>query len=477
MKRRIIVILSLILCFMLSCDEETLDKVFVQGGMDASSPKVVVAVDPDRVEAFENGEVTSIKKESEVKSFETIKETPPVEVYSLIKEEVVLTLKEAVDSAKAEAEDDLKAYVDSLFSNEKTEIMEGVEKAKEDTILELKSIESSILSVVEENKNEILSNNEILESSFDEKSSVLEKEIESTNILLDSTIKEMEEKIEDLYAYIDSEVPALIDEAKAEIMDEVNANIALLSSNTSSVSYDEDIKEYVDSKCAEIEEEITSYIDQIEEDISSSILREVEYKLNDILNEKQSNNIYTVDPTSVKEEIVDVKVEKVVEEPTQSINGLLFKKTESGYEVVGYDVTLSSLIIPSSVHGVPVTSIADKAFKESKISGDVVLPKTIERIGDEAFMNAYSLDGKICLPSSLNTIGDRAFFGCSSLEGDLIIPDSVESIGSQAFAFCVKLGKGVYGGKGLKNIGHDVFLSSGIKNSHLPPAVSKILGL
>ena len=177
MKRRIIVILSLILCFMLSCDEETLDKVFVQGGMDASSPKVVVAVDPDRVEAFENGEVTSIKKESEVKSFETIKETPPVEVYSLIKEEVVLTLKEAVDSAKAEAEDDLKAYVDSLFSNEKTEIMEDVEKAKEDTILELKSIESSILSVVEENKNEILSNNEILESSFDEKSSVLEKEI------------------------------------------------------------------------------------------------------------------------------------------------------------------------------------------------------------------------------------------------------------------------------------------------------------
>ena len=462
---------------MLSCDEETLDKVFVQGGMDASYPKVVVAVDPDRVEAFEKGEVTSIKKESEVKSFETIKETPPVEVYSLTKEEVVLTLKEAVDSAKAEAEDDLKAYVDSLFSNEKTEIMEDVEKAKEDTILELKSIESSILSVVEENKNEILSNNEILESSFDEKSSVLEKEIESTNILLDSTIREMEEKIEDLYAYIDSEVPALIDEAKAEIMDEVNANIALLSSNTSSASYDEDIKEYVDSKCAEIEEEITSYIDQIEEEISSSILREVEYNLNDILNEKQSNNIYTVDPTSVKEEIVDVKVEKVVEEPTQSINGLLFKKTESGYEVVGYDVTLSSLIIPSSVHGVPVTSIADKAFKESKISGDVVLPKTIERIGDEAFMNAFSLDGKIYLPSSLKTIGDRAFFGCSNLEGDLIIPDSVESIGSQSFAFCVNLGKGVYGGKGLKNIGHDVFLSSGIKKSYLPPAVSKKLGL
>ena len=184
MKRRIIVILSLILCFMLSCDEETLDKVFVQGGMDASSPKVVVAVDPDRVEAFENGEVTSIKKESEVKSFETINETSPVEVYSLTKEEVVSTLKETVDSAKAEAEDDLKVYVDSLFSNEKTEIMEGVEKAKEDTILELKSIESSILSVVEENKNEILSNNEILESSL----ALAEFEIASNSSLYESLI-------------------------------------------------------------------------------------------------------------------------------------------------------------------------------------------------------------------------------------------------------------------------------------------------
>ena len=467
---------------MLSCDEETLDKVFVQGGMDASSPKVVVAVDPDRVEAFEKGEVTSIKKESEVKSFEEIKETPPVEVAttivvdSLTKEEVVSTLKEAVNDAKAEAEDDLKAYVDSLFSNEKTAILKGVEKVKEDTISELKSIESSILSVVGETKSEILSNNEILESSFDEKSSVLEKEIESTNTLLDATLSEMEEKIEALYTYIDSEVPALIDKAKAEIMNEVNANIALLSSNTSSASYDEDIKEYVDSKFALFEEEITSYIKQVADDISSSVLREVEYKLNDILNEKQSNSIYLLNPTPVKEEIVDIEVE-VVEEPTESINGLLFKKTESGYEVVGYDDTLSSLIIPSSVDGVPVTSIGDKAFKDLEISGDIVIPKTIERIGEEAFMNAYSLDGKIYLPSSLNTIGDRAFFGCSSLEGDLIIPDSVESIGSQAFAFCVKLGKGVYGGKGLKNIGHDVFLSSGIKNSHLPPAVSKILGL
>ena len=91
MKRRIIVILSLILCFMLSCDEKTLDKVFIQGGMDASSPKVVVAVDPDRVEAFEKGEVTYINKASEAKSPEEVeeKDTP------LLKEAVSITQEES----------------------------------------------------------------------------------------------------------------------------------------------------------------------------------------------------------------------------------------------------------------------------------------------------------------------------------------------------------------------------------------------
>ena len=156
---------------------------------------------------------------------------------------------------------------------------------------------------------------------------------------------------------------------------------------------------------------------------------------------------------------------------------MLFKKTESGYEVVGYEEGITSLIIPSAIDGVPVTSIADKAFRDSEISGDVVLPKTIESIGDEAFMNSVYLDGKIYLPSSLKTIGERAFYSCNEIEGDLIIPDSVESIGDEAFAYCLKLGKGVYGGKGLITIGKDVFMFSGIKKSYLPPAVSKKLGL
>ena len=128
MKRRIIVILSLILCFMLSCDEKTLDKVFIQGGMDASSPKVVVAVDPDRVEAFEKGEVTYINKASEAKSPEEVEEKK-----TLLEEAVSITQEESGNTQR-ETEAELKAYVDFLFSSEKIEITKGVEKAKEDTI-------------------------------------------------------------------------------------------------------------------------------------------------------------------------------------------------------------------------------------------------------------------------------------------------------------------------------------------------------
>ncbi len=99
----------------------------------------------------------------------------------------------------------------------------------------------------------------------------------------------------------------------------------------------------------------------------------------------------------------------------------------------------------------------------------------VASIGLYAFQNCINIQS-IGFPGCLTSIGDYAFHSCSSITS-VDLPDSVESIGSQAFAFCVKLGKGVYGGKGLKNIGHDVFLSSGIKKSYLPPAVSKKLGL
>ena len=476
MKRRIIVILSLILCFMLSCDEKTLDKVFIQGGMDASSPKVVVAVDPDRVEAFERGDVTSIKKEAEATSLKTYEEKE-TSVSDEASNNVVDTLME-IENLPSYSVSDIKAYIDTLFSNEKAEVLGSVEKVKEEVLLSLGEVESTLYERIDELESELISSNETSTSSLEEEKS----EIESIKDLFDSTVDGTEKEIAALYSYIDSELSSLIEKAKNEIVEKVEEKNQALSVDTSSAaSYEEnDMKAYVDSIIGEEKESIVSYINSLVEEKSSKLISKLESKLRSILNEGTNDNgknvnVYLTLPNYIEEETIEVEVEEVVEEPTL-VNGLLFKKTESGYEVVGYEEGITSLVIPSAIDGVPVTSIADKAFRDSEISGDVVLPKTIESIGDEAFMNSVYLDGKIYLPSSLKTIGTRAFYNCNKIEGDLIIPDSVESIGDEAFALCLKLGKSVYGGKGLMTVGQDVFLTSGIRKSHLPPAISKKLG-
>lgn len=475
MKRRIIVILSLILCFMLSCDEKTLDKVFIQGGMDASSPKVVVAVDPDRVEAFERGDITSIKKEAEATSSKTYEEKE-TSVSDEASNNVVDTLME-IENLPSYSGSDIKSYIDTLFSNEKAEVLGSVEKVKEEVLLSLGEEESTLYERIDELESELISSKETLTSSLEEEKS----EIESIKDLFDSTVDGAEKEIAALYSYIDSELSSLFEKAKNEIAEKVEEKNQALSVDTSSAdSYEEnDMKAYVDSIIGEEKESIVSYINSLVEEKSSKPISELESNLRSILNEgtndnEKNVNLYLMVPNYIEEEIIEVKVE-VVEEPTL-VNGLLFKKTESGYEVIGYEEGITSLVIPSAIKGVPVTSIADKAFRDSEISGDVVLPKTIESIGDEAFMNSVYLDGKIYLPSSLKTIGERAFYSCKEIEGDLIIPDSVKSIGDEAFAYCLKLGKGVYGGKGLITIGKDVFMFSGIKKSYLPPNISKIMG-
>ena len=105
---------------MLSCDEETLDKIFIQGGLDAQSPRIIVAVDPDRVDAYERGEIVSLKEKSSVLNEEDIEE--PIAVYSsgLSEKDV----EEIVDKAVS----DIKKHIDSLLSSDKKEILEEVLK-------------------------------------------------------------------------------------------------------------------------------------------------------------------------------------------------------------------------------------------------------------------------------------------------------------------------------------------------------------
>ncbi len=107
---------------------------------------------------------------------------------------------------------------------------------------------------------------------------------------------------------------------------------------------------------------------------------------------------------------------------------LTFKKYEGGWEVRSEGVLTGDVVIPATYKGKIVKRIAKRGFS-NRIITNVVLPITIESIGDEAFSHCGTLEN-IELPARLKTIGSEAFRQCSFT--DVVIPSSVEKIGRGA---------------------------------------------
>ena len=86
-----------------------------------------------------------------------------------------------------------------------------------------------------------------------------------------------------------------------------------------------------------------------------------------------------------------------------------------------------------------VTEIAYCAFKNTTLSGPLILPDDVKSIGDEAF-NATNI-ASIQFSNALEDIGAGAFINCKAATGDLIFPESVKSIGVTAFCQCGFIGR------------------------------------
>ena len=103
-----------------------------------------------------------------------------------------------------------------------------------------------------------------------------------------------------------------------------------------------------------------------------------------------------------------------------------------------YIGTTQDVVIPESILGLPVTSIADGrhiyngqgtgVFSSQGLT-NVIIPNSITYIGDYAF--AYNELSNITIPNSVTSIGSDAFFG--NLLTSIIIPDSVTTMGADAF--------------------------------------------
>lgn len=147
-------------------------------------------------------------------------------------------------------------------------------------------------------------------------------------------------------------------------------------------------------------------------------------------------------------------------EETDFYKGLKYLKYSDYAEVIDCDQTRTTIKIPSSIGGLPVRVIAERAFYGCKsletVTGggnvQVIAPNafssctaltsigamdSLQSIGSSAFSDCVSLSN---IPSSqsLKSIGDLAFFNCVSLQS-VAIPATLTTLGENVFGDCISL--------------------------------------
>lgn len=132
-----------------------------------------------------------------------------------------------------------------------------------------------------------------------------------------------------------------------------------------------------------------------------------------------------------------------------------------GYQIVNdyvivYNVNknVTSIVIPSTIQGLPVKKIDSSGFANCYKLSHIELPNTLEEIGISAFYQCDSLVS-IEIPRSVKRIMPSAFYDCSFLE-TVIFNEGLENIERLAFSYCEKL-KYIDLPSTMKYIGEDAF--------------------
>ncbi len=100
--------------------------------------------------------------------------------------------------------------------------------------------------------------------------------------------------------------------------------------------------------------------------------------------------------------------------------------------IIGYAGAAQRVVIPATLDGKTVTTIADGAFRDQETILSVTLPVTLTSIGAEAFAGCAALC-EAALPDSLQAIGARAF--ADTALTSVTCGEQVLSIGEAAFGF------------------------------------------
>lgn len=106
-------------------------------------------------------------------------------------------------------------------------------------------------------------------------------------------------------------------------------------------------------------------------------------------------------------------------------------------ELSTYSGNGSELVIPDTVYGYTVTSIAPRVFYENKTLEEVYLPDTINSIGLYAFAFCEKLKSTT-LGENVTFLADNVFFGCPALE-QAVVNCNIETLPTGTFEKCAAL--------------------------------------
>lgn len=98
--------------------------------------------------------------------------------------------------------------------------------------------------------------------------------------------------------------------------------------------------------------------------------------------------------------------------------------------------TTGEIVVPETVNGKPVTSIARNGFANCTIT-KITLPSGLEKINQGAFKSCVALT-EIVIPDKVTTIPSNAFSNCAELTS-VTLGKAVTSVGDSAFYECAKL--------------------------------------
>ena len=140
--------------------------------------------------------------------------------------------------------------------------------------------------------------------------------------------------------------------------------------------------------------------------------------------------------------------------------------------ITGYTGCGGALSIPSTIEGLPVTSIGENAFWSDSGLTSVTIPASVTSVGDSAFAYCTGLTS-VTIPNSVTSIGDGVFYSCGSLTS-VTIGTNVTSIGYVAFGGCGSL-TSVTIPSSVTSIGEEAFWDcSSLTSVTIPNSVTSI---